>query len=348
MRFVLNIPPENVDPISRLIKDGKYRTVQDFVLTAILNQLYLEEETGTSNVSGAPLITETLGSSKTTFGKSKSIYQLLSPDIANVSTVPLPEPDRVGSRLDGLWNRLFPIKISTRVLANMLRGNGPTVPLERLQSNASSVARELGKLLLKKERDLGRKRTEMISTALPTRRNEFKARLRFESHFVGSLSKRTVENRTVILAGGAPATLRFMNITVEGSGQVVVGLTAAGLAFAKLPNPVMDQDEVNAPFSDEERHFLLDHIKSELPDETRLVRFALGLIKEGSNQPESLHSHLKRELQEANLNDTELVTLRTGLLSRMAELRLLTRSRTALSVKYQLTPEGETFLQGAT
>jgi hypothetical protein len=346
MRFVVDLPPELVDGINRLIREGRYRSVQDFLFAAAQNQVYdveqapgvvtVQQDTSISSLSFHAVdrpAAQTVG---------EVDYRLLSPELANkVETVPPPEPPQVASEIYGLWNRFFPVKITTRVLANMLKGDGSSVPLEALQENASKNARALGKMLFKKERDIGRKRHDMIATALPTKRDEFKARARFKSHFVGFLAKKDEETKVE----GAPAVLRLVNIFKGDNGHAQVGLTAAGLKFASLTNPVIDQEDFNSPLSEEERRFLVEHISVELPEEKKLMRSTLQAIKAGATSPETLQKELRK--LKPNLNEkTELVTLRSGLLSRMFELKLLRRERSGLSVRYHVTPEGEHFLEG--
>lgn len=44
MRYVTDIPSQYIDAIQELIKEGRYRSVQDFILTACQNQIYIEQE----------------------------------------------------------------------------------------------------------------------------------------------------------------------------------------------------------------------------------------------------------------------------------------------------------------
>lgn len=338
MRFVVDLTPDMVDAINRCIQEGRYRSVQDFLFAAVQNQLYDVEQIG-AVVTVQPGVVGSTSPHRIDSTIQPVMadlrYQLLVPDLGKVETVAPPEPEQVDSVIYGLWNRFFPTKITARVLANMLKGDGSAVPLDTLQENAASVARELGKILLRKERNLGRTRSERIATGLPTKRDEFKAKARFRSHFVGLLSKNRIE--------GAPAVLRLINIQRGENGRVVVGLTAAGLKFASLSNPVIDREDFNSSLSDEERRFLLEHISSELPQEKKLMLFILEAIKKGANDPGALQRELEKQTPE--LKGAELVTLRSGLLSRMSELKLLTRERNGLTMRYQVTHEGEKYLK---
>jgi hypothetical protein len=330
-----------VDAINRLIREGRYRTVQDFLLTATQNQLYeVEHAHNPAVIRGSSISSSTTDRTARSPAQDPDLSPLLTiPDPNKVETVAPPKSEEVAGEIYGLYNRLFPVKITTRVLANMLKGDGPSVQLSILQDNAASIAREYGKMLLKKEVGLGRRRSEMIATALPTKSkrsiDEFKAKARFKSHFVGYLAKDQME--------GAPAALRFVNIRKGDNGRDVVGLTAAGLEFTKLANPVIENEDLNQPLSDKEREFLVNHISVQLPVEARLMRSVLESIKGGATNPEKVQEELGK--LKPKLKETELSTTRSGLLSRMSELGLVTRERVGLSVRYHITSSGEEFLK---
>jgi len=338
MRFIVDIPPSIVELIDKLISEGRYRSVQDFLYAAAQNQLYSLEgfqQTHKTKTGIREELLSTVGSVDSE-EKSRTLQYLVAPKFEKVTTVDPPKPDRVDSVLYGQFNRFFPVKITTRVLANLVNGGNSSVSLATLQERASSVAREFGKILVKKERDLGRTRSDMIATALPTKRDESKAKARFESQFVGFLSDRKIE--------GAPATLRFINIFKGENDHPLVGLTQMGLKFASFANPVIDDGDFMSPLSKEERRFLIEHIAAELPQELNLMRYVAKAVSDKADNPGLLQKRLK-ELKPA-LNQSELTTMRCGLLSRMAELGLIRRVKNGLSMNYRNTPDGELLLSG--
>jgi hypothetical protein len=335
IRYVIDVPGEKSDEINRLVSSGKYRSVQDFLLAAVSNQLHIENQNPVEVLVGASLAAPTQRSGSVDIQSGKLEYQLLAPDFGKVQTVAQPDPNQVASELYGLWNKFFPVKITVRVLANMIKGDGEFAPLDSVQERAAEVARKLGKEIVRKEKDLGRKRGDMISTALPWKRDEFKAKARFKTHFVGYLSKNRIE--------GAPAALRLVNI-VKKDGASMIGLTAAGLSFAELTNPVIDKEDYSGSLSQPEKQFLTTHLKVELSKEASLMKSILQWIRDGAKNPTAIHLKLHQALPK--LNETELVTLRSGLLSRLDELNLITRTRQGLSVSYDLTEEGKEFLGG--
>jgi len=334
IRYIVDLPSDIADAINRFIESGRYRSVQDFLAAAASNQLHIEQHgtpQGLVFASTSESIDAIEGPSQ---HSGKLQYQLLAPDFGRVQTVAPPEPNQVAGELFGLWNKFFPVKITARVFANILKGDGSYIPLDSAQERAADVARQLGRAIVRKEKDLGRKRGDMIATALPWKREEFKAKTRFKTHFVGYVSRNGIE--------GAPAALRFVNIT-RSNGAPMIGLTAAGLKFASLTNPVIDQEDYAASLSQHERGFLTDHIRVELPAEAQLMRSALQAVAAGATSPTGLHAKL-HELK-PKLNETQLVTLRSGLLSRMYELDLMRRTRDGLTMIYETTPQGQKFLK---
>lgn len=336
IRYIVDVPGEISDEINKLVQSGKYRNVQDFFLAASSNQLHLERQSSVEVIVGASYADSTRTSASLVDARGGKLeYQLLAPDFGKVQTVAPPDPGQLANELYGLWNKFFPVKITVRVLANMIKGNGEYAPLDSVQERAAEVARRLGKEIVRKEKDLGRKRGDMIATALPWKRDEFKAKARFKTHFVGYLSKNRIE--------GSPAALKLVNI-VKKDGISMIGLTAAGLSFAELTNPVIDKEDYSSSLSQQEKQFLTTHLKVELSKESNSMKSILQWINEGAKNPTAIHLKLKEKMP--NLSETELVTLRSGLLSRMDELNLITRTRQGLSVSYDLTQEGEEFLKG--
>jgi hypothetical protein len=343
IRYVVDIPGETADEISKLVQSGKYRSIQDFLFAAASNQLHIERQSTAEVVIDASRSQSIEPSGIVGVRGEKLEYQLLAPAFGKVQTVAPPDPSQVADELYGLWNKFFPVKITVRVLANILKGDGAHVPLDSLQERAADVARKLGGEIKRKERDLGRKRGDMISTALPWKRDEFKAKARFKTHFVGYLSNNRIEGVSENWIEGEPAALRFVNI-MKHDGASVIGLTAAGLNFAELTNPVIDKEDYSRSLSLPEKQFLATHLKVELPKEARLMKSVLQWIRDGATNPTAIHARLQQ--MHPKMNDTELVTLRSGLLSRMVELNLMVRTRKGLSVSYDVTEEALDFTKG--
>jgi hypothetical protein len=339
VRYLVDVSPELADDINKQVKTGKYKSVQDFILAALQNQVYIETSENTDNDSqtstSSGLVNVLRGSTVSLSAKTAEAQLLLKPEPSNVKTVPLGNVPRP-TYLWGQYNRLFPVKIVVRVAANLSRQNGfGFVPLGELQERTAEIAREMGRTILRKDRLLGRKRGTIISAALPIGRDQEKAKARFKNQFVGFLARSRVE--------GAAPTLKFLGIMRNDKNVVQVGITDLGLRFASLSNPIIDRDDYSTAFSPEEIEFLLDHIASEVPAEAKLVQLVLDGVKRGVDTPEELNDLVRS--YNAEWNESEAIAMRSGIVSRASELGLLERRKDGVKVTYLLSEPGKKYLE---
>jgi len=327
MRYIVDISPNTLDAINIFIQKGEYRTVQEFISTAIQNQIYLIEQPESSITISRP---SQIRPSEI-FKESKSDSTSLL-DLRNFKVETKDEPKNMGKRtLSGFWNKFLPVKITLRVLANMQHGNKTSVLLDMLQENASVEARKLGQTLVRKERGSGRKRGDRLFTALPVKRSGDKSRLRFKSHFVGSLSGGKID--------GMPGALELLHISKGSDGKDYVSISERGLSFAGLPNPIIDNNDYNSTLSEEEKAFLVAEIRSRLPDEYEAIRSVLKLIEEGNADTKTLLGELKKTHPE--LSHNKLTIFLSGMLNRLADLGLVTRIFEGLAFKYEVSEKGK-------
>jgi len=342
LRYILDVPPEMVDQVNKLlqVRSDRYRTPQDFIVAAIQNQLYLEFQEPGWSLESQKMDTGDYARPAISLNNAIQLLQL-SPDLSHVKTFPLSD----SSRPDLLWgqyNRIFPVKVVTRIAANLGRIKAlEYFPLAVLYQESAEIARQLGKTIARAETKMGRKRGEIISAGLPIGRAQDKARSRFQTHFVGHLSRRNIGNEIKFRVEGAAPALKFLEID-RRDDSVVAGVTDYGLKFACLPNPVIDSQDYSTPFSSEEVSFLLDHIASQLPEEAKLVRLILSCIKKGIATPEDLNAQMKSAYPK--WRGSEPATMRAGVVSRISELGLLDREKDGVKVTYKLTDLGEEYL----
>lgn len=326
----MDISPDTLDAINILIQKGEYRTVQEFISTAIQNQIYLIEQPESSITISRP--SQIRPSEIVRESKSDSTSLL---DIRDFKVETNDGLENKGSRtLSGFWNKFLPVKITLRVLANMQHENKTPVLLDMLQENASVEARKLGQSLVRKERGSGRKRGDRLFTGLPVKRSGDKSRLRFKSHFVGSLSGDKVD--------GMPGTLGLIHIAKGNDGKNYVSSTERGLRFASLPNPIIDNNDYNSTLSEEEKAFLVTEIRSRLPDEYEAMRLILKLIDEGNADTKALLSELEKIYPELNQNKRTIFL--SGMLNRLADLGLVIRIFEGLAFKYEVSLNGKELL----
>ncbi len=239
----------------------------------------------------------------------------------------------------GLYNRIFPVKITARILARLLVDRGSkSVELKTLREEAALQARALGKQLLLADRARKSGRAERLATGLPVRRGD-KSLDRFKNMFVGAMSGQGKVN-------GFPVTLRFVLFQRVG-GRPEVSLTAAGFKFANLKNPILDGSlaEAEGTLSVAESDFFMTYIRRVLPREWELCHRIIENIPDGSDTPAAVDEIIRQTLP--SLNPSMVAPTRAGIISRLDELGLVQRRQDGLRVSYALTKRGESFLKSA-
>lgn len=331
MRYIIELPVSKVQAIKSLIDNKKYGSIQSFILTAIENQLYLEKQPA-ENLISAQIENRSTEENYDKYSLGSLVSKPPS-ELSGVVTVEEPQPSALSAEtLWALYNRVFPVKISLRVLLNMLKSN-PTedgyINLWSVQDSATAEARQLRRKLIRIDKKTRRGHGEKLSTGLPRKGN--RSRDRFKAHFVGSInSKKHLE--------GAPAILRFVNIRRDAQGRPQIGITKAGLEFAFLENPIFDRADCTHTLSKEESEFYLQHISEKLPKEYALSIGLLSAINAGHNTPDELNEEITR--LDSNVKEREAHAVRSSLTGRLSELGLLTRKRFGLKVTYILTNRG--------
>ncbi len=341
MRQVIEIDPRLWRRIQTLLADGRYGSVNEFVTNAIENQIVLESkpleqaaDDLSDSVAGMGVLEEIVSNS---VDSGASLVEL------SIGRTPphLLEKTHEEARDEiawGLYNRIFPVKITVRVLSQMLAEKGQkTVDLKTLREQATARARLVAHVLGSNRREK-RPRSERLFTALPFRKSDRSAE-RFENMFVGSVS----------LAGkaeGFPALLGFFVLRRE-DGRAVASLTGDGYAFARLKNPVLDREATgaipNSTLSEEEADFYLSHIKRVLPREWELSTRVLEQIGEGVNTTDGIDQVVLETVRD--LKPPLVPPTRSGMISRLGELGLVQRRQDGIKVLYALTERGEGFLK---
>lgn len=347
MKMVVNVPDELVARVQTAVAEGSYDDPEQFLELALRNQLELEE----SEQSSLPSFGEVVGGESVeqqelqtavdepisgveelNYSKESDELEDLSLRKFDVQTVSLPEESRLDEGpLWGQYNRLFPVKLVVRRLAILITEDGnEAIPYKRFREETALTAREYGLRIEEVDEREDRGRGEKIASALPTGDKKDRSMERFKTHFVGQLEAGGE------LTGAAP-DLRFVNIDPE---EKSFGLTEAGLEFASIRNPLLDDGlEADQSLSAEERDFYVEHVRSEVAEEYEAMQFLAEAVMEGINRPTSL-SEKVAELND-NWSEAQAKTVRSGLASRMVELGLLTRHRVgARGTGYDLTDEG--------
>lgn len=240
--------------------------------------------------------------------------------------------------LFGQYNKFLPVKANCRALAHLTLAAPTGVSLGDASRAIAREAVKLGQFLDRHDKETSASKDDALATAFPINGKEpEKGLIRYSQHFVGMLSR----------AGqltGFLADLKLINGSSDRLDRVL--LTEAALRFALLPNPALDtlsgeQSDLDKSlkFTRDEQSFLLQHIQSSVPDERLAYRAIVNAVSSGANSPEKvdawLVSHMKAS--EPAMSPGFIATQRSGAISRMADLGLITRHREGLRVTYALT-----------
>jgi len=261
--------------------------------------------------------------------------------------------------LFGQYNKLLPAKANCRALARMIDDHDEGLPLDRAAAHVAEAAGHLGDYLADCDLRHQTGRDEALATAFPrSGADAEKSRARYANQFVGAvnsqgqLSGLLCDYRLAGLSGmGVPPMDHGQDARATLTPPYCIQLTAPGLAFARLDNPVLDQsqDDPAQKFSREETAFLLGHIQRFVPVEAFAFRTLIAAVQEGADTPGKLDEALRVYVpadSNRSLSPSFLTSQRSGALSRMADLGLIGRVRKGVRVSYSITEQGQRFADG--
>jgi Arc/MetJ-type ribon-helix-helix transcriptional regulator len=376
-------PPGLKEKMDALITSGSYPDVSSFCVTAVENQLLLEQSDSelqaperlprpitkrdklksahvrvrSAEETRAREILSTTESIETGGGRSRGLVSVISQ--LRLSELPPSPPFSLAATLAdvfdreevvpverwlfGQYNRMLPAKVSVRALAIISAEGKESLLLSAAGPRIADSAGQLGAYLRELDRRHGHHRDDSLATAFPEAGVEGqKGRLRYQNHFVGH----TVKGEQ----GGMLVGLKLAAIQVIRNKAHILP-TMAGWEFARLKNPLLDDNAPQAPIqrlSKEEALFLRQHISEHVPVELFAYRVILSLIDSGKDTPDEVNDYLKslRSPGRRSDDDREFVaTQKNGVLGRMADLGLVGRERQKTRVAYRLTPDGREFLE---
>lgn len=328
MRYAFELDPKKWELIQELLREGRYETVAQFVAVAIENQFQLEAiavEQGAMSLAGQ---------------STNRTNPDLPPKLSSPGETPALVQAKEGTNDEivwGLYNRIFPVKITLRVLAQLLVSErSKTIELRMLRDEAALQARRLGKELALKDRSRAHGRSGKLATGLPFRRGD-KSLDRFKNMFVGTVSNKGKSD-------GFPALLKFV-VLQKLDGHAVASLTPAGYKFSSLENPILDElpEASRVALSTAESDFYTAHILDVLPREWDICCRILEGIPDGNDSPDSVDGIIRGSVP--GLNPSLIAATRAGIISRLDELGLVQRRQDGLRVSYSLTKRGEVSLK---
>jgi Arc/MetJ-type ribon-helix-helix transcriptional regulator len=370
---------ETKDALDRLVKTGQYKDYSEAISFAIENLSILQGEIAKNGAlvigQSDPVESSVLDPAPTSRHAAKS--QLLeshalrrprtkgnqSKESVGISEIFLldriegPLPSLAGLPSDvwihgqnipidrwifGQYNKLLPAKVNCRALAHLLKDHPKGVPIDQAASQIAEEAAILGDFLAHHDEKNRIGRDDALSTAFPsTGMGTEKGRLRYANQFVASVNKQGQVSGLLI-------DLKLINRTSGKEPRLL--LTEVGWNFAILRNAILDsaQETPSQKFTREEIEFLLDHIARSVPAEDFAYRTILSAILNGVVTPEQLDASLQRYIPQdpgRDLSKSFLSSQRSGSISRMADLGLVTRERDGVKVAYIATDSGKQYLQ---
>jgi hypothetical protein len=335
MRLIVDIPEYLVNKARKWVEEGRYGSLSSVIVTSLENQLMLDKE----DLGSGTVLLEGRQSLSSFAEPRASNHKLPSPsDYPAAQIVGYPDWE---ARTEGDWiwgqiNKVLPMKFAARLLANEIVTREGLPSLRGFTNEAAAEARALGLSLRRVDQTEKRRPGHKLSTGFPTSDKVEKAERRFRSQFIAYVR----DDRGL---SGALPELMFANV-VEQRGDTRIGLTEAGVAFATLPNPVLDERDFSHSLSEEEADFYLDHIRRTVPWEASAFALILSIIGEGTNGRMEINNAVRDRLQ-VEWSPKEVNTQRAGAMARMFDLRLLARERRGRRVRYAATDRGVAWLE---
>lgn len=366
MVICFNCSPETKRILDRLLAEGEYRDYGEVISVSVANLEVLQQrlahegalviEPPTYQPHDRPSVKLTEERYQALARQNPKRGSIQVPDLfalqevdeppceARVPTGPILKHEHVPVEkwIFGQYNRLLPLKVSCRGLANLLLAHPTGVELEVVGPLIAKGAAELAEWLAKHESRFGIHRDEALSTAFPSggQRAE-KSLIRFQTQFVAA-STRSGD------LSGLPADLKLVGHVGDSTRRIA--LTDAGWRYALERNPLLENEQQSPAqkFSLNEQELLLTHIASEVEVEDFAYRAILQALEDGATSPGDLDEALAGEAEGKNkVTGAFLSTQRSGAVSRMSDLGLIMRIRNGVKVSYVATPRGLSYSSSA-
>jgi hypothetical protein len=295
---VVYLPSQLVRAFKPLVGEGKpYADISELAELSMQNQLALESE-GQSQIQDDGSIAE----------RGPGQHPSLSaPSDSTPPALALPDDEALTSALSPFTNRLFPMKLACRVLANCTDGTS----LREFQQDAAEAAREVGQVLRREDAEAGRKGMGRRWVALPVGEKGASTLNRFINHF-------TIRQRRGGSSDGPLARLGLVALDAEGRPR----LTELGWELAGESNPVLDgaTAEVADTLSRGDRALFEQAISSN-PAECRNLAEFRGIVNATNGRQGAIDKQLRKA---RGLNHDEGAAYRAGTIGRLHDLARVT------------------------
>jgi hypothetical protein len=314
--FVVLLSDDLARRVRSFLKSGErgYASFNEFVEVALFNQLNMEA-TG-SLAEGPPGTVEEVQENHSAL--------LARPE--GPSPVPLAEdPVRLTEALFVLTNRLSPIKMATRVLANLAaKDDWPSV--EKFRQRAARAARELGRRLRREDEEAGHGGLARRWIGYPIGHDERATLDRFIYSF-------TVVARDGA-AGGPLAVLGLAGI-VEGR----VALTGQGWRLASAPSPLVD-GATGLTLSADEVAIFVERIM-DTPAELEAIREFLQLVRRAAGHQGRIDELIAT--LHPDWSQERAIAHRAAMIGRLGDLGMVEVTGRGPQATVQLLPSADVF-----
>jgi hypothetical protein len=233
-----------------------------------------------------------------------------------------------GEHIWGQVNRLFALKLACRWVAKAAAGRQWPNYLTVVDGLADDAAL-IGAVLEQWDAAAGRKRDEVLATGLPRRGNSA-SRDRFVSQYLARVTR-----------GGEVQPGAVCRYALAVCGEEIVALTEQGLKFALMPNPILDQRLSGSlvALGDEEATFLCRQVRERAPGEHADMKAVLNAVSGGEITPSAVAAAVRSTFP-TEWSEVVFRTHLSGLVARLADLRLLRRRWEGRNVQYCLGDAG--------
>jgi hypothetical protein len=313
---LLDLSPTELAQVRELISANRFGSVEEFLQTAVRNQLLLERH---GNALGSSIPEE---SPQNVRHRKWSVTAVPGETV----TVSADEQEPPQGPLFGQFYRFLPLKFVLRfVAAKTTLGPASLADLEEeLGKEGTHLALQLRAV---QAGDLA------LSTGFPSDdRDSRKSRERFTTQYLGRVSSSGA-------VSGFGAAMGFLGAVPDYDKiEVRVALTKAGLDFVRIPNPILDGSGSD-PLSVEEVAFLLRKIAERLPDEHEHLQETIRAVRSGSNAPTSLAEAMgdfyRRRFGGGDWSQAKVNLTKAGAVSRLSEMKLLKPIKAGSKVTYE-------------
>ncbi|AFK20667.1 hypothetical protein E6P09_02950 [Haloferax mediterranei ATCC 33500] len=323
MRIVSKLDPDTYDEIRELVGNGSYRDIDQFIQVAVDNQLRIEKDEESMELSDGGTKAAQAEQSETT--SSESVWGYSVPE--NIPIADPYETDREDTLLFSQYYRFFPLKFVLLELAKVTADHGGAVELSTFRGHIEERVASLRDELVQWEEENDVKKQNRKSTGLPKTdvKNPEYSMKRFLDQYVGKIRKSDLKPNGM---GDDLALIAFQPLDED---RCLVQLSPAGRQLVTYTNPILASGPNNTTISSEEAGFIVTHIYETLPTEFGFMEEVYELLEEYEGDSYTKHLDECREYLvsvpgfDDDPSENRLRSHTAGTLSRMVELGLVNR-----------------------